>query len=101
MKDKRQINSLENITWSELGKQNIQAGKVYIWPIVLGLGQTSNFSWDEPNLVSYVDEKFDFWLSEVRLNKFGSSNTFYPSASDGYRTSEDRLRDKRRSSRDE
>ena len=35
------------------------------------------------------------------VNKFGSSNTFYPSASDGYRTSEDRLRDKRRSSRDE
>ena len=31
----------------------------------LGLGQTSNFS------------------GEVRLNKFGSSNTFYPSASDG------------------
>ena len=44
MKDERQINSLENITWSELGKQNIQAEKVYIWPIVLGLGQRWNFS---------------------------------------------------------
>ena len=28
-----------------------------------GLGQTSNFSWDEPDSVSYVYEKFDFWLS--------------------------------------
>ena len=62
MKDKRQINSRENITW-ELGKQNIQVEEVYIWPIVLDLGQTSNFSWDEPNLVSYVHEKFDVWLS--------------------------------------
>ena len=83
MKNKRQINSLENITYSELGKQNIQAQKVHIWPIVLGLSQTSNFSGDEPNLVSYVHEKFDVWLSYVRLNESGSSNTFHPSASDG------------------
>ena len=27
--DRQNTNSLENITWSELGKQNIQAGKVY------------------------------------------------------------------------
>ena len=26
---------------------------------LLGLDQTSNFSWDEPNLVSQVREKFD------------------------------------------
>ena len=37
----------------------------------LGLGQTSNFSWDEPNLVSQVHEKFDVWLSWGRLNEFG------------------------------
>ena len=29
----------------------------------LGLTQTSNFSWDEPNLSSSVHEKFDVWLS--------------------------------------
>ena len=48
-----------------------------------GRGQTTNFSQDEPNLVSQLHEKFDVWLSYVRLNEFGSSNTFYPSASDG------------------
>ena len=28
-----------------------------------GLGQRSNFSRDEPNLVSYFYEKFDIWFS--------------------------------------
>ena len=27
--ERQKVNSLENITWSELGKQNIQAKKVY------------------------------------------------------------------------
>ena len=49
----------------------------------IGGTQTSNLSWDEPDLVSYVHEKFDVWLSYVRLNEFGSSNTFYPSEADG------------------
>ena len=39
---------------------------------MLGLAQTSNFSWDEPNLVSHVHEKFDVWLNESRLDEFGS-----------------------------
>ena len=48
----------------------IKDSKVYI-------GQTSNFSWDKPNLSSQVHEEFDVWLiSLVRLNKFGSSNTW-------------------------
>ena len=34
--------------------------------------------------ISYIHEKFDVWLSWVRLDEFGSSNTFYLSASDGY-----------------
>ena len=64
----------------------------------LGLGQTSNFSWDQPNLVSYKFMKSSTFCSVgcVRLNEIQSSNTFYPSDSDW--TSEDRLRDKRRTS---
>ena len=54
---------------------------------MLGLGQTSNFSSDEPNLVSHVYEKFDVRLNYVRLDEFGLKD----------RTSEDRLQDKRRS----
>ena len=42
----------------------------------LGRGQTSNFSWDEPNLVSQVHEKIDVWLSWVRLNEFGGVQHF-------------------------
>ena len=49
----------------------------------LNLGQMSHLSSEKPNLVSYVHVKFDVWLSYVRLNEFGSSNMFYPSASDG------------------
>ena len=46
----------------------------------LGLGHTSNFSGDEPNLVSYVYGKFDAWLSLVGINEFGSFYPFCPSA---------------------
>ena len=38
---------------------------------------------EETNLVSKVHEKLDVWLSQVRLNEFVWSNTFYPFASDG------------------
>ena len=50
----------------------------------LGLGQTSNFSWDEPNLVSYkcMNGSTSGSVGYVRLNEIQSSNTFYPSASD-------------------
>ena len=55
----------------------IKDSKVYV-------GQTSNFLWDYPSLSSQVHEKFDVLLiSLVRLNKFGSSNTFHPSVSEG------------------
>lgn len=37
----------------------------------LGLGQTSNFLRYEPNLlVSWIHEKFQVWLSHLRLNEF-------------------------------
>ena len=39
----------------------------YDWSVptchLLGLGHTSNFSWDTPNLLSQVHEKSDVWLS--------------------------------------
>ena len=65
----------------------------------LGLGQTSNFSWDQPNLVSYKFMKSSTFCSVgcVRLNKIQSSNLSIRLLRTE-RTSEDRLRDKRRTS---
>ena len=44
---KQKENSLENITWSEMGKQNVQAKEVYYMAVVLSSGIThgpySNF----------------------------------------------------------
>ena len=63
---------------------------------VMPIGQASNILWDEPNLASSVHENFDVWLSYVRMNEFGSLNTFCPSASTD-KTSKDRIRDNRTS----
>ena len=30
---------------------------------MLGVGQTSKFLWDNPNLMSYIHKKFEIWLS--------------------------------------
>ena len=49
----KMIGMLLNIVYLQVHKKHIR------------LGQTSNFSWDKPNLV--VTEKFDVWLSEVRV----------------------------------
>ena len=64
----------------------IKDSKVYI-------GQTSNFSWDKPNLSSQVHEKFDVWLISLVWISLDRPTRFIRLFQKDW-TSEDRLRDK-------
>ena len=50
------------LIWFHFRKSNMIYFIYISQSFMLGLGQT-NFSWDEPNLVSHVHEKFDVWLN--------------------------------------